>query len=432
MATTPDFSFKGQFDINAIANAMAQGQAVALKRKEMEREDNQKIVDEFSKLTAGLIQMHANSQARSAQQQLAEAMAGGSEMVPDNSQSPAPVKTSLTPIGKEEVFAVPTTEARNTPDYQAKLQSLASKVSPDKAAEYVLKDAFTKETASSNRGFQQSTIQRPDSKTGQMRTYSVSFDTKTGDYVNPVTKKPLVTEEDFNALPERGYAQGMRPAGYTVDGKEVVADQRTGNKYVVTFDDKGSPVQSKYDGVVYPKLDNVPSGFADSVYNLDYSQKVLGRMVDTFDKTFVGPGIAKIGKMSKYIDTFSEEQKVEFYGNVAEYKNSIIKAITGAQMSEVEAKRIIQQIPDENASPTAFMAGLRRSYQATKEMIDTKQKVLSAGGYITRGSIANPEFITKEIDKKLGLGKPPVKSDIKIPSTSEIDAELEKRKQKRN
>lgn len=319
------------------------------------------------------------------------------------------------PVPTLETESGPKMAAQAEANRQAKLKELAIKINPAEATKLQLKAAYEAPNKPT-KTYQQSQMQVPDEK-GSMQTYGVTFDTSSGKYLNPQTGKPITSPKDLEGLPERGYAQAKLTAGFTVDGQEIVRDARTGNKYVMSYDEKGNPVQTKYEGVIYPKMDNIPAGFSDSLSELAYSQEVLGRMTSTFNKDFVGPVAAKYGKMSKYLDSLTEDQKVEFYGNVAEYKNSIIKAITGAQMSEVEAKRIVQQIPDENASPKAFMSALKRTYMATQQRLDAKQRTLAAGGYITRGNIAAPEEITKQIEKKLGIG---TKNQTGLPQIGEM------------
>ena len=111
---------------------------------------------------------------------------------------------------------------------------------------------------------------------------------------------------------------------------------------------------------------------------------------------------------------------------MAEYKNSIIKAITGAQMSEVEAKRIIQQIPNENASPSAFKAGLKRAWRATNERIQTKVKGAEKGGYAYRGTPMTAEQAETLFNEKFGKLASPAIPEISI-DQSALDAEIKKR-----
>lgn len=283
--------------------------------------------------------------------------------------------------------------------------NIAKQLAPKDLGMALLKQQFPQlANKAGQKNFQQSQIQvkGPD---GRMRTVVVGYDQSTNQYLNPLTGQQVTSESQLLDLPERGYAQTLRPAGYTADGKEVVADQRSGEKFVVGKDTQGNETYDSYNGKIYPKLDNVPAGITEALGELNYSGEVLKEIGKTFDPAFVGPIAARAGKMSQYVGALTDEQKVQFYGNVAEYKNSIIKAITGAQMSEVEAKRIVQQIPNENASPTAFVAGLKRAYQMTQRRITAKRDALASGGYAMRSDQMAPmtaEDLNQLFDQKLG------------------------------
>lgn|SRR3990167_1409337 len=277
------------------------------------------------------------------------------------------------------------------------------------------------EGKSVGRGFQQSGIQITDEQ-GRVKTVPVSYDTATGTYIHPLTKQPITDTSQLRDLPNRGYAQGFRSAGYTADGQEVVAEQRTGKKYVVDEDGE----YQEFGGQIFAKKENLPAGLTESLSELEYSQQVLGRIGESFNPDFVGPIAATAGKMSAYLEALTNEQRVQFYGNMAEYKNSIIKAITGAQMSEVEAKRIIQQIPNENASPSAFKAGLKRAWRATNERIQTKVKGAEKGGYAYRGTPMTAEQAETLFNEKFGKLASPAIPEISI-DQSALDAEIKKR-----
>jgi hypothetical protein len=241
--------------------------------------------------------------------------------------------------------------------------------------------------------FQRQTLTGSDGKPKQ-----VSVGVLGNQMVNPYTLQPINMNDpkQVDALPEYGFVQREEVAGTNDAGQPVFRNPVQQTTY--TKDANGNQVP--YQGKILPKLDNAPASLTDSISELDYSQQVLGRIADTFNPDYVGPVAARAGKMSKYIDALTDEQRVEFYGNMAEYKNSIIKAITGAQMSETEAARIIQQIPDENASPTAFRAGLKRAFLATKQRLDAKVSGAARGGYAIRGRSEDGEKIRQQIDAK--------------------------------
>jgi hypothetical protein len=373
----PDFSYKSGVPNELVAAYQQKAQQEEQMRMNQEALKQQKIKTVQDTFTAGagvvsnIMEFNKQKQMVDAQQAL----------------------TGLFSRGSEQEYA-------KSPEYRQELQSLVTKAFPKEAGKEAAEAAFAQlnpKSLSQKGTYQQSGLEvaGPD---GRPVTVATNFDTTTGKHYNPITGQEVKTPEDLKGLLPRGYAQSTRGAGYTAGGQEVVADARSGKKFV--YDEDGE--LEEYTGKIYPRLENIPSGIADALSELTYSQEVLGRIKDSFDPKFVGPIAARAGKISQYVENLTDEQRVEFYGNVAEYKNSIIKAITGAQMSELEAKRIIQQIQNENASPKAFMAGLERASKATQQRLTAKEKGLGSRGYITRREV-NPEALSAEMDKKLGL-----------------------------
>ena len=81
----------------------------------------------------------------------------------------------------------------------------------------------------------------------------------------------------------------------------------------------------------------------------------LNNIKDLYDKAFVGPLAGRVGKV-KDIFGMNVQKQSEFYAATAAFKNQVIKEITGAQMSEVEARRIMKQVPDVDDPPTVWAA----------------------------------------------------------------------------
>jgi hypothetical protein len=242
-------------------------------------------------------------------------------------------------------------------------------------------------------------------KQGRPRTVAVIFDKQLGVNVHPFTREPITSNDQLENLPSRGYAQSTKGAGYNELGQEISRDERTGAKFIVEVDENGEKKYTPYNGIVYPKRENPPATFTMAVAELGNAGELLKTITTSFDEKFVGPVAARAGKLTKFVDALTDEQRVAFYGNVAEYKNSIIKAITGAQMSEQEATRIIQQIPDENASPRAFLAGVKRAHDMTRRRMGQMEKAIARSGGIVRGEdeqAIGEDELTALVEAKLG------------------------------
>ena len=78
------------------------------------------------------------------------------------------------------------------------------------------------------------------------------------------------------------------------------------------------------------------------------------------DANFVGPIKGTIGGI-RDIFGLNTPQESEFRAATSTFRNQIIKEITGAQMSENEAKRILKQVPQEKDPPSVWLAKWKQS-----------------------------------------------------------------------
>lgn len=109
----------------------------------------------------------------------------------------------------------------------------------------------------------------------------------------------------------------------------------------------------------------------------EVSSVQLGRLKDMFDKgakDLIGPVEGRARSVGQEIPGISvNEDFANFKAATAAFKNSVIKAITGAQLSEQEAKRIIQQIPTENDKPQVWQS----KYAQTRANLGDLEKILA-------------------------------------------------------
>lgn len=391
LSGTPDYDFKPDTGlIQAYTNATQQKTQNDVSQQQSQTANIMKTVEMASQLAQTFVE-------QSKQRQQIDAVKAYASFNPNQKVSRA---TPL-PEGQHGPMNIEQTTLGATPEgKQQQLRLLADVMgtAPTISAESIIKNAMPVNSANAGRGkYQQSTIQVRDPETNKLKTVSVNFETNTGKYYNPISGEEVTSPEQALALPERGYAQSFNYAGTDENGLPIIQENRTGN-----FIQGG-------DKPILPKLENPPASFTQVIAELGNAEVLLGDIVESFDPAFVGPIAARLGKKSllvgEYFDNLDVDKKTEFYGNIAEYKNSIIKAITGAQMSEIEAKRIIQQIPDENASPEAFMSGLKRAFNMTQRRIEQQERAMKRSGVATRGEQSNsisPEKMEALINEKLG------------------------------
>ncbi len=103
---------------------------------------------------------------------------------------------------------------------------------------------------------------------------------------------------------------------------------------------------------------------------------VLGNLKKLFDSpdTRTGPVVGRIDPRIGQIGLTSRNQE-DFMAATSAFKNQIIKEITGAQMSEVEAVRIMKQVPDITDHPDRWEAKWRQSVQNIQFLQRRRQQI---------------------------------------------------------
>jgi hypothetical protein len=261
------------------------------------------------------------------------------------------------------------------------IQANPAQVTDQMANQYFPNSANGATGAAGTRGFQQTTIQVP-SKDGRLRTVSAAFNTLTGKYHHPLTGAEITKDSNLDDLPDRGYANGLRPAGKSPDGQEVVADQRGGQKYTVTRDENGQEIYTPYNGPIYEGLKTAPESAIDQQTGLEVVDSALAELDKSYDPSYVGPLQGRVGNLAQSFDPTSSEKRANFMASLDMYRNAMIKAITGAQLSEPEAERIMRQMPNEKMSETDFQAKKILSRKMLNTSIERKKANLKKAGYV--------------------------------------------------
>ena len=74
------------------------------------------------------------------------------------------------------------------------------------------------------------------------------------------------------------------------------------------------------------------------------------------------------------------EKQEDFLAATSAFRNSMIREITGAQMSEPEAKRILKQVPQETDPPVRWLAKWRQSKKNLKFLQKRRAEILRQSG----------------------------------------------------
>lgn len=134
--------------------------------------------------------------------------------------------------------------------------------------------------------------------------------------------------------------------------------------------------------------------FAGDLVALEQAQGII----EKFDPKFVGPYWGRYGNVKEMIGNMGFDE-AEFRGTVARTRNAAIKAITGAQMSETEATRIRQELPEFNLSPEAFIARMQLTYANLYDMARIRRQIASETGLDLAD--LKPLVTPKELDPKI-------------------------------
>lgn len=104
---------------------------------------------------------------------------------------------------------------------------------------------------------------------------------------------------------------------------------------------------------------------------------------------FIGPGRAQVLKGITYLPqgvVDLPEGYPEFVQSLSQFQNSMIKLITGAQMSEPEAARIMRQLPTGSERPDVFESKLERS-------IEEADRIYTRLDEMYGGQVGQPETL---------------------------------------
>lgn len=208
------------------------------------------------------------------------------------------------------------------------------------------------------------------------KTLMATFDTNTGKYYDPATMQELAGAQP---VPPRDPAsQGGGTPYFTY---QTVFDHQGRPTGALRFDARGGPPQfvdvSAMTGGGQLKGPPGTTG-QDSIRN-DAALDQLDRLIAMFNggaKDLVGPLEGRARAIGQNVPGVPvNEAFADFKAATDAFKNGVIKAITGAQMSEPEAKRIVGQIPLETDKPMVWMA---KALQSQKNLQDLEKRIKAA------------------------------------------------------
>ena len=101
----------------------------------------------------------------------------------------------------------------------------------------------------------------------------------------------------------------------------------------------------------------LPAAIAEKVAGVEQSAAVLDNLEKIKKDDWIGPIAGRVSKGKITVPGLNVDPDLaEFSADTATLKNAVIKATTGAAMSEPEAQRIMEQIPDLTDKPEVWAA----------------------------------------------------------------------------
>src|SRR3990167_7722987 len=175
-----------------------------------------------------------------------------------------------------------------------------------------------------------------------------------------------------NALP-----QGAQVLNETdTDGSEG------GRPYYMMFSDNTGTymVNGRNPGEAPRRIGGIKSSSAQQQQMVDNSAALtqIELLREGFNPDWTGPLAGRYNTMQiALLDSGGDNAVAKYSARVSGLKNRFIKAITGAQMSEPEAMRIMKELPDMNLPPSTFMARLEVAEENLNLLVELQQQVYS-------------------------------------------------------
>jgi hypothetical protein len=134
----------------------------------------------------------------------------------------------------------------------------------------------------------------------------------------------------------------------------------------------------------------------------------LNRLTFLYKPDFVGPARGRAGGIGERVGGISGEE-AEFRAADQALRNKFVKEITGAQMSEPEARRIMAQLPSPDLPEATYEARLRLTKINAKIVAIRRRQVLEASGV----DVSKVPAVSLTVDEKRTVAAPIVDDYLK-------------------
>lgn len=168
----------------------------------------------------------------------------------------------------------------------------------------------------------------------------------------------------------------------------------------IRFDARGGPPQRVGVGDMGGQLKPPPGDLGKQSILDEVSTAQLDRLKTMFNQgaaALVGPASGRMLSMGQKVPGVPVNKTfAEFDAASSAFKNSVIKAITGAALSEAEATRIREQIPEVTDKPAVWLA---KAKQTRQNLGDLAERLKAKG---TTAAPETPEHRVWRVGGKIG------------------------------
>lgn len=397
MANIPDFNYKpDNAIIQAFQNAAAQKQQAEAQNKQIELNKRKQEFDMVKDTATAVGSMVSSFVQQAEKRKEAQLTEKAKALVAEGDPPPTvPAEGPMQPIigpqleGQTQLQERP--QVVNPRIAERKKLALDLMQATDKAAlaKQVGNIVFPNNQTQGRKPFeQQSNFTVTDPNTGKTRT--VKAIVRSDGVYHPVTQEKV---EDLSTLPDAGFKQTNKIVG------------RAANNQPITYNDQTNRLEinnQEYTGPVFPKLENAPSSVVEAMANYGASKDTLKQIVAAYSQEEVGPIAGRFNTVEEWAGTNSKES-ARFMALTRTYQNAIIKAITGAQMSEMEVSRLMGQMPTFKDNPDAFVSKLQVAAEQADIAVANRLRALEAGGYVYNDKAMSQEQASKLVTDHFGL-----------------------------
>ncbi len=192
---------------------------------------------------------------------------------------------------------------------------------------------------------------------------------------------PYMTDEQRAEYIAR-YARGGREYGVQPWENQVIGSTPDANQKIQD--------SAEIKAGLKPKVENPSSTERTKLAEAETSKSALYNLSNLYKDEYVGFGKEQMTKAGGYIGTTTQEQE-NFYAASIALKNAVIRQITGAQMSEPEARRIMEQIPSLNDPPARWKAKRDQTLKNIEMLEKAQIQQMQKGGVYTERYNAETE-----------------------------------------